>query len=74
MNEQEQLDLSEPNKKCDSIRKNAFFGMRDCLRMSAEELKHSGSKTNEAATISMYKNCEAEIQKLTKEHLKKYPD
>ena len=68
------LDLAKLHRDCDEVRKTAFFGMRHSLRLSAEELKHTGSKSQELAAISAYRHAEKEIDKLTQAYLKKYPD
>lgn len=72
--DQEARDLAEMHRKIAEVMKTAFFGMRHSLRLTDEELKHTGSKTKEAAALGSYDYAQKQIDKLTKEHLRKYPD
>ena len=74
MTEQEQKDLDKLKEESNKIRQTAFSAMRDALRYDAEMLKAVGHKTNEGAAISHFKYAQQQIDKLTKEYLKKYPD
>jgi hypothetical protein len=71
---QELKDLTILQEELNRLRSSAFHAVKDALRMSPEELRHSGHKTNEAAAIGFYKYYAKEIEKLTVAHLKKYPD
>lgn len=74
MTPEEQSDLDRLKVESDAIRARAFNAMNNALRLTPEELKNTGYKTNEAAAIGHYKYAESMIQALIKEHLKKYPD
>jgi len=73
-NEQEQKDLEELHKKSNELRMGAFESMKHCLRMSTEDIKHSGYKTKEDALIGRFKYYQSQIDTLNKEYFKKYPD
>jgi hypothetical protein len=71
---QEAEDLAILHEETNRFRKYAFEAMKEALRMSPEELRHSGYKSQEAAAIGSYKFFAKEIEKRTIAHLKKYPD
>jgi hypothetical protein len=67
-------DLQKMKDECSKIRDCAFSAMRDCLRMTTEQLKDSGSKSNEQAAINHFKYAQSQIDKLHKAYIAKYPD
>lgn len=60
--------------KADDIRRQAFNSIKNSLRLSLDELKHTGYKTKEQAAIGAFEFAYKKIQKITKEYLEKYPD
>jgi len=74
MTENETIDAKKLNEKCDAIRKSAFSQMLNITRMKPEDIKHTGYKTKEDAFIGIFKRSQREIDKLTDEFFKAYPD
>lgn len=70
----EQKDLEALHLKSDSIRRSAFSGMSDALRMTAMELRSSGYPTVQAAALGHFLHSKKMIDDLTKAYLVKYPD
>ena len=74
MTDKEKQDLEALQKESDGIRRAAFLGMRHSLGMAQEDLKNSGYKTTEDAVVATFKFAQTKLDKLIKDHLKKYPD
>lgn len=74
ISEQEQRDLDAAKARVAEIKDSTFDLMREYARMSSDELKHSGHKTNEGAVFSSLKNALKDIDKVWAAHIRKYPD
>jgi ABC-type oligopeptide transport system ATPase subunit len=76
MTEQEKTDLEFLRKEIDRIKKNTFDYLRTLDRATPEELTYSGYRnmTNAEAMRKAYQNAVESIDKLTREHVRKYPD
>jgi hypothetical protein len=74
--EQEQVDLDELKTAIQKIKLSTFDYLRDVARWSETDLKHAGygGKTNAEAMALVHAAALKSIDKLTKDHLKKYPD
>ena len=66
--------LARMLEECNLIRKNGFFAMRDALRYSPEMLKNCGYRTNEEAVVKLFKYYQEQLDKVTRNFLRKYPD
>lgn len=74
MSEQEQIDLDAMKAEIQKVKIQGFDNMVSYLRMPLEQLPATGHKTIAAAiqwTLELYKK---QIDKLTNDFIKKYPD
>lgn len=74
MEEQEKKDLEALQSAMKAEKIRCFDTCRCILNYDDTNLKFSGHKTIESAVLSNLKYYRDKIDKLVKEHLKKYPD
>lgn len=71
MNEAEAKDLVELKDKCEKLKKNAIEYM---LYSRRNGIANSGHKSLEACYVYILDNLAKDLDKLTKEYIKKYTD
>jgi len=71
---QEQADLNKMKADQVGIYELHASMVRDILRSTPEQLRHMGQYTIEGALKSSCEHLIKDLDKLMKEHIKKYPD
>lgn len=74
MTPEEQKDLELLKEARRKLEHSCFELQKSYLRMTIVELSHAGHTTAESAVVSAVKHYAREIEKLAKDHVKKYPD
>ena len=70
----EKLDLELLKTATTKEKLDAFAMCVEFLRMDEQGLKHTGHKSREAAVFWTIRHAQEHCEKLTRAHVKKYPD
>jgi hypothetical protein len=73
MTPEEQADLNNLQTELNRAARFCMNAVRDELQMTPDDLRASGYKSHEQAVIDTFRFYQDRMDKLTKNHLKRYP-